>query len=884
MTSETSAAPATRLTTLPNGLTVLTREMHGAPVATFWVWYRVGARNEVPGITGISHWAEHMMFKGTPTLAAGDIFRLVNKNGGTLNGFTSLDYTTYYETLPADRLDLAIRIESDRMVNARFDPDEVASERTVIISEKQGGENYPTTHLREATLAAAFRIHPYRQGVIGYLSDLQAITRDDLYGHYRTYYAPNNAVAVAVGDFDTADVLAKIEAAFGALPAGGAVPPVRPVEPAQEGERRVIVRRPGPLPHFLAAFHVPAVDSPDVFPLMVLDTILSGAGSMGVFGGGANLGRSSRLYRALVETELAQAASSSYTLTRDPYLFSVSVALRPRVALEDVERVVFEQLDRLRDEPVPDEELARALKGIRAQFAYASEGVTNVAYWLGSLETIHNHTLYDRFMECLAAVTAADVQRVARQYLTPENRTVGHFVPSDERRAARPERSEGTSGAGAGMERAALWTPGERCWYMNPVRMADDGWRNDGGQDDAFGVPSAAGLALAPSGGPPVAPSPNLQSAIRNPQSASSLVARRSSLPNGIVMLGSERPESPSVVLRARLRAGALYDTEATEGLARLTAAMLQRGTARYSFSELNELTDALGASISADAGRLTVDLTLRCLVEDFDRMAGFLAEVLRRPTFPAEELEKVRGQTIAAILQGDQDTRTVAERGLRKLAYPEGHPYRRSVIGAHESVPAIDRAALADFHRRHYRPDVLTLSVVGGVRFDDAVAAVEREFGDWRAEGEAPPFEIPPAAPPEETRREEWTLAGKTQSDIALGLPALSRTDPDYYALDMANLILGRLGLYGRLGKSVREEQGLAYYAYSALDGGLGPGAWGARAGVNPVNVERAIASTLAEVRRLRDEPVGEEDLADAQDYLTGSLPIALESPDGVA
>lgn len=355
-------------------------------------------------------------------------------------------------------------------------------------------------------------------------------------------------------------------------------------------------------------------------------------------------------------------------------------------------------------------------------------------------------------------------------------------------------------------------------------------------------------------------------------------------LDNGVVVLGSERPESPAVALRAHLRAGAVFDTAVTEGLARLTAAMLQHGTARYSFSVLNDLTDALGASISADAGRTSVELSVRCLAEDFDRMVGILAEALRRPTFPPEELEKVRGQTIADILRGEQDTRTVAERALHETAYPAGHPYARSVVGTKESVAALTREQLQDFHARHYRPDLLAVAVVGGVPFEAAVAALAREFGDWRGEGEAPRLEIPEAAPPAATRRTARTLAGKTQADIAIGLPALNRANPDYYALDMANLILGRLGLYGRLGKVVREEQGLAYYAYSLLEGGKGPGAWGARAGVAPANVERAIASILAEVRRLRDEPVREDELADARDYLTGSLPLALEGADGVA
>ena len=292
--------------TLSNGLTILTREVHDAPVATFWTWYRVGGRNEVSGTTGISHWVEHMMFKGTPTLGKGEIFRSVSKNGGTLNGFTWIDFTTYFETLPSDRLDLALRIESDRMVNSIFDPDEVASERTVIIAEREGDENYPTFHLDEEVNAAAFKVHPYGQGVIGWKCDLQAITREDLYAHYRTHYAPNNAVIVAVGDFQTDALLGRIEELFGPIPAGPPITPVRSIEPPQEGERRVTVRRPGPTRYFTAAYHAPAATHPDVFPLFVLDAILSGAKPMGLFGGqNTSMGRSSRLYRLLVETAAA---------------------------------------------------------------------------------------------------------------------------------------------------------------------------------------------------------------------------------------------------------------------------------------------------------------------------------------------------------------------------------------------------------------------------------------------------------------------------------------------------------------------------------------------------------------------------------------------------
>ncbi|HUZ01303.1 MAG TPA: pitrilysin family protein, partial [Thermomicrobiaceae bacterium] len=271
--------PPTLTTRLDNGLTVILRESHRAPVASFWVWYRVGARNEVPGITGISHWTEHMLFKGTPTFPPGTIFRTVNKHGGSLNGFTWIDYTAYFETLPASHILLGADIEADRMQHAVFDPAEVHGERTVILSEREGNENQPTFYLREEVNAAAFKAHPYGQGVIGFTSDLHQITRDDLYRHYRTYYVPNNATVVAVGDFDSHAMLAEIERRFGGIAQGDDPPPVRTQEPAQQGPRRITVRRPAPTATMLAVFHAPDAANPDTPALLVLDTVLSGGKS-----------------------------------------------------------------------------------------------------------------------------------------------------------------------------------------------------------------------------------------------------------------------------------------------------------------------------------------------------------------------------------------------------------------------------------------------------------------------------------------------------------------------------------------------------------------------------------------------------------------------------
>src|SRR5574341_650995 len=232
-------------TKLKNGLTVLIKEVHHAPVANFWMWYRVGSRNEVPGITGVSHWVEHMQFKGTPTYPASELDKLISREGGQWNAFTFIDWTAYYEVMPAEKIALGIDLEADRMVNSEFDPEEVASERTVIISERSGSENSPSWLLYEEVIAAAFRVHPYHHAIIGDLADLQTMTRDDLYNHYRRNYAPANATAVLVGDVDAKKMLALIKDKFGGIPAGEPASEVNRPEPPQYGERRVAVNREG---------------------------------------------------------------------------------------------------------------------------------------------------------------------------------------------------------------------------------------------------------------------------------------------------------------------------------------------------------------------------------------------------------------------------------------------------------------------------------------------------------------------------------------------------------------------------------------------------------------------------------------------------------------
>ncbi len=413
---------------LDNGLSVIVRESHNAPVSTFWCWYKVGSRLEQPGITGISHWVEHMLFKGTPAFPKRELDRLISREGGVWNGMTWLDFTTYFETLPADRFDLAFGIESDRMVHAVFDTKEVASERTVIISERQGNENSPQFLLAEELQAAAFRVHGYHHEVIGDLCDLQTMTREQLYHHYQVYYTPNNAVAVAVGDFKTADVLAKIQKAFGKIKPGPELPHLHREEPPQRGERRVTVEGPDTTAYIEVAYRAPRATEADFPALVVLDAILAGASGLSLFGGGGT-NASSRLYKALVDTELAIDVSGGLATTVDPYLYSLSATVRTGHTPAEVEAALDAELARAVHEPVNEEEVAKAIKQAKAQFAYGSESVTNQGFWYGFSEVFADYGWFESYLDRLAAVTVDDVKRVAQVYLTKGNRTVGWYVP-----------------------------------------------------------------------------------------------------------------------------------------------------------------------------------------------------------------------------------------------------------------------------------------------------------------------------------------------------------------------------------------------------------------------------------------------------------------------
>jgi zinc protease len=320
-------------------------------------------------------------------------------------------------------------------------------------------------------------------------------------------------------------------------------------------------------------------------------------------------------------------------------------------------------------------------------------------------------------------------------------------------------------------------------------------------------------------------------------------------------------------------------------GLAYFHGRMLQRGTSRHTFQELNKITDSIGASLRASAGERGLVVSIKCLREDLDLLADLAADLILRPTFPKSEIDKVRGEVLTSLRELRNDTRSVASRAFYPTIYGDGHPYSRWQMGTEETVNSFARSDLVDFHQSSVGPAGATVIAAGDISLDRLSRLLDSMFAGWESSRSAPDkWDVPPASPPADPIRRHLIVEGKTQTDIIVGLPVISRRDPDFYALNMADLVLGGLGLMGRLGANVRDEQGLAYYVYSSLGVSHGPGAWTVRAGVNPANVDRAIESIRHEIEVLTNDKVEPEELADGKSYVTGALPLSTETNNGVA
>ena len=404
---------------LSNGLKVILLENHKAPVITSQVWYRVGSRNEKWGKTGLSHMLEHMMFKGTEKISGSEFSRIIKENGGKDNAFTSQDFTAYFENLSKDRAQVSLDLESDRMQNLVLQEKDFHTERMVVMEERRlRTEDNPQAYLLEQVRVTAFQLQPYHWPTIGWMEDIERFTLEDLKAYYRSYYNPANAFLVVVGDFKREDLLPMIEKAFGAEVKGIVPNQEKYIDPPQSGERRVLLKREAQLPFLIMGFHVPNLRKPDSYVLEVIAALLSG-------------GKSSRFYNSLIREKrlVLDAEADNPLLSQDPDLFLISAEVLPGKETTEVEKALDRELERLRREPAGERELEKAKNQLEAAFIMGRDSLFFQAMLLARYEIALDWRRIDDYLPSIRKITPKDIARVAKEYLIPDNRTLGILMP-----------------------------------------------------------------------------------------------------------------------------------------------------------------------------------------------------------------------------------------------------------------------------------------------------------------------------------------------------------------------------------------------------------------------------------------------------------------------
>ena len=813
-----------------NGMTILLAQDRSSPVFTFMVVYRVGSRNEAPGNTGSAHLLEHMIFnKSTENFGRArghktfqEVLYEAGADAGSSNMTTWYDRMNGYSTLPSDKLELAMKIEADRLGRGLILDSERQSEMSVVRNEFEIGENNPVQALFKATVAAAITAHPYHWSTIGYRSDIEGVTTEKLKEHYKTYFWPNNAEAILVGDFDVERALALFDREFGGFKRSPhEIPKVITTEPPQEGERRVQVRRPGTLGLVMMGYMRPGALHPDYITVEVLSSILAD-------------GVNSRLYRALVDTGLATNVGSFNFLLQDPYPLIVNATLAPGKTHQEVEAAIKAAVADVVAKGVTDAEVKRAQQQIEVSVIRARDGTYNFARTLGEAVASSNWKKFLTYVDEVKAVGAADIQRVAARYLVADQTTVGWFIPAQV--GKRPEM--------ANVPPATTPPP-------------------------AIDVASDAKPVAAPV-----------------KRSFASRTVRKV-LANGIILDVVENRAVPTVAIRGIAVAGNTAAPPGKPALAALTAKMLQRGTVTRTKEQIGALLDDVGATRAYAIALNETAINANGMARDLPLLLDVISDELRNPAFGAEELAKAKKELETDYLRADDNTSQRALERLSQLVYPREHPYhfhgRAEKVA---SVAAITEAELREFHRARYTGANIILAVVGDVDAAKTVALVEKALGGIARGARLSFSKVARVSPPATAVREPVTMRGKANMNLVFGTASgLRRLDPDYEAALVANAALGQTALSSRLGRRVRDTEGLSYHLYSryAYSDEL-DGLWFTDVNVAPQNLAKAMKSAREVIDQYVREGATDAEVEAQKSFFAGNYQVNLGSNAGIA
>ena len=815
-----------RKTVLENGLTVLTKEVHTAPVVTVQAWYKVGSCNEEPGVNGIAHQLEHMMFKGTLNRPI-QFGRLFSALGSDSNAFTSYDQTAYYGTVERNKLKALLVLEADRMQNSQIEPEQLASEKRVVISELQGYENSPEYRLNRAVMQAVFPNHAYGLPVGGTKADVEKFEVEQVQKYYRNFYSPDNAVLVIVGDFQTANTLETIKEVFGKLP--------KKVRSEKLGVRSkntftsspslstpIVLREPGVGRLLQVVYPLPDANQPDVPALDVMDYILTE-------------GRNSRLYQVLVESGLASEVTASVTSLRESGWYEVLVTAGSKQDLKKIDSVLSSAIANVAEKGVTSEEVERAKTQLTADVILSNRDITSQAMRLGNDETTAGDYRYtDRYLAAVRLVKPTDVVAVINKYLTKEARIAGFFEPTQKRITGvgdKPDSAQTTENFSPGVP----VIPSEVAKYLPPVDLARD--------------------AIA------------------------QVLPQEFKFSNGLRILLLPDNSTPTVTLSGHIQAGTEFDPDDQAGLAAFVADNLLNGTKSKDVLTIAKVLAERGVSLNFQTYREGVHIEGDSLAEDLPIILEILADVVKNSTFPVKELELHRQQTLTDLQLELDEPSEVARRIFVQSIYPKKHPLH--TFPTEKSLQQIQRRDVIDFKAKHYRPDTTVLALVGDFDLDIVRSLIKNEFGDWEVRGQAPRLKYPPVSILEKIVSVNPVLPGKTQAVTYMGYIGINRYDPRFHAALVLNQILGGDTLSSRLGAEVRDRQGLSYGIYSSFQAGKNAGTFVIEMQTSPEDSTKAIASSRQILQQIHQQGVTALEVETAKRTLISNYNVSLANPE---
>jgi zinc protease len=806
---------------LPNGLALLLRESHLAEVAELQIWAKVGSADERPDETGLAHFHEHMLFKGTERRGVGEVASEIEGVGGRVNAYTSYDVTVYHATVPSDGLAVARDVLVDMVTASRFDPSEIEREIEVVLEEIRRSEDSPQQVCAEALFAEAYRVHPYRAPILGTRESVSRYDRARVQSFFQRWYAPDNLLVVAAGDFDAAELAGWLRGSLGSLRPTGARRE-RPAEPPRRAPGARVLRRPFERACFELAWPATSLAQPETPHLDLLAFVLGE-------------GDSSRFTRRVKEQAgLVDRIDASCYTPLEPGLFGVSADLDPERVPDALEAVAHE-IERVRHEAVSGEEIEKARANFLASEHFERESVAGQARKLGSFAVLAGDLERERrYLEAVRAATAEDLLAAARRFLAPEHLALAAVLPE----AAARELDEKAA-------LAALARGAERF-----------------GRRRAAPTPIAASAATGParaSAARAAAPARAAESAIRSYR-----------LPNGAALHVEPRREIPVVALRGVLLGGLLAEDERSAGLTHFTSAMWMRGTRRRDADALARSIESIAADLDGFAGRSSFGLHLDVLAERLEAGLELFAEVLLEPGFAPEELERERRDALAALVRRE-DRLGVRAFDLFAAAHWRAHPYRFPVTGTIETVTSFSREDVLAHHARWVQAGNLVLAVAGDVDPDEIAERLADRLAELPAGRFAPP--APPVEPAPSERRQAELRKDRAQAHLVVGFRGLTVLDPDRFALELIVQILAGQG--GRLFLELRDKKSLAYAVNAMNIEGLAPGLFAVYIASAPDKLDEARRGIERELVRLLEAPPPPDELERARRYLIGNFEI---------